>query len=463
MGDLHRYYLDSKPMGWSLRSLLIFQAFSAMNLGCAPMACSSSPFLRTAPSVPIRSFPRAARAIQSESSARQDAGRTCTTGSLSRRETFFTSVGGSALLGLSLGLPNPAAAERLPSGFTPVKDKGDNYRFLAPFGWQEVDVEGEDVVWKDVIEPLESVSVSITPTSKTDIKDFGPLDDVCFTLADTVLTSPSQEVKLLAASSRDVAGITYFNFEFAAKAPNYIRHALSVVTVFNGNFYALTTGSNERRWNKVKDKLMLVSKSFQVNVFWFQSVGEVLCSVCLKSRTRRSELVINGSVFWPTVLGNAFSNTPGPTLSRFVEWCWQHLSTKVKMQHGPVTVLLTFVLNIQFLSYSSIRYSCLNPFAGQFEWVLLWDSRWSGEFLLILDSFNLFIHNWGVECTYYALDLSQSWPKTGGLLKFYFLTMNESKVPQTDLVTCPTADPIDLQYKRKKTHLEYCSMLPMTI
>lgn len=41
-----------------------------------------------------------------------------------------------------------------------VKDTQDGYGFLYPFGWQEIAVDGQDVVFKDVIEPLESVSWS---------------------------------------------------------------------------------------------------------------------------------------------------------------------------------------------------------------------------------------------------------------------------------------------------------------
>ena len=44
-------------------------------------------------------------------------------------------------------------------------------------GWQEVSVGGQDVVYKDIIEPLESVSVAITPSDKDDITLYGePLD-----------------------------------------------------------------------------------------------------------------------------------------------------------------------------------------------------------------------------------------------------------------------------------------------
>ena len=37
----------------------------------------------------------------------------------------------------------------------------------------QVSVKGQDIVYKDVIEPLESVSVSITKTDKDVISDFG--------------------------------------------------------------------------------------------------------------------------------------------------------------------------------------------------------------------------------------------------------------------------------------------------
>ena len=60
-------------------------------------------------------------------------------------------------------------------------------------------------------------------------------------------------------------GRPYVDFEFAAKAPTYIRHALASVSVANGKFYTLTTGANDlRRWAKVKSTLEGVVASFKV-------------------------------------------------------------------------------------------------------------------------------------------------------------------------------------------------------
>ncbi|KAL2479142.1 23 kDa subunit of oxygen evolving system of photosystem II [Forsythia ovata] len=84
-------------------------------------------------------------------------------------------------------------------GFLPVTDKKDGYTFLYPFGWQEVIVEGQDKVFKDVIEPLESVSVNLIPTSKQDIRDFGSPQEVAETLIKKVLASPLQKTKLVAS------------------------------------------------------------------------------------------------------------------------------------------------------------------------------------------------------------------------------------------------------------------------
>lgn len=64
-----------------------------------------------------------------------------------------------------------------PTGYNAAKDTQDGYQFIYPFGWQEVSVDGQDVVYKDIIEPLESASVSITKTEKGSVSEFGnPLE-----------------------------------------------------------------------------------------------------------------------------------------------------------------------------------------------------------------------------------------------------------------------------------------------
>ncbi|KAL2482091.1 PsbP-like protein 1 [Forsythia ovata] len=180
-----------------------------------------------------------------------------------RRQLLATGVTIASWFLLSPHTSTSFAAETK-KGFLSVTDKKDGYTFLYPFGWQEVIVEGQDKVFKDIIEPLESVSVNMIPTSKTDIHDFGPPREIAETLINKVLASPSQKTKLIEASEHDVDGKAYYTFEFVAQAPNYTRHALSAICIGNGKFYTLTTGANERRWEKMKDRLKTVVDSFQI-------------------------------------------------------------------------------------------------------------------------------------------------------------------------------------------------------
>ncbi|KAJ1435510.1 PsbP family [Sesbania bispinosa] len=158
---------------------------------------------------------------------------------------------------------NSFAAENK-KGFLPVLDKKDGYSFIYPFGWQEVVIQGQDKVFKDVIEPLESVSVNMIPTGKQDIREFGSPQEVGETLIKKVLAPATQKTKIIDAKEQEIDGKAYYRFEFIAQAPNYTRHALSTVSIGNGRFYTLTTGANERRWEKMKDRLQTVVESFKI-------------------------------------------------------------------------------------------------------------------------------------------------------------------------------------------------------
>ena len=209
------------------------------------------PQLSASSAVHVRCDATAGRAAHS-ASARPEAV------SFSRRSAAQLAIGGALLNSVAL----PAFAEKTPKGFIGLRDKGDGYQFFYPFGWQEVSIPGQDVVFKDVIEPLESVSVSIIDTDKTSVTEYGDVNEVCYTLADKVLTGPSQSVELVQAKEDEYEGVKYYNMEFKVTAPNYKRHALASVAVNNGKFYTLLTGCNERRWNKVQDKLKPMVSSF---------------------------------------------------------------------------------------------------------------------------------------------------------------------------------------------------------
>eukprot|EP00199_Chlamydomonas_sp_CCMP681_P005919 CAMPEP_0119106700 /NCGR_PEP_ID=MMETSP1180-20130426/6187_1 /TAXON_ID=3052 ORGANISM="Chlamydomonas cf sp, Strain CCMP681" /NCGR_SAMPLE_ID=MMETSP1180 /ASSEMBLY_ACC=CAM_ASM_000741 /LENGTH=225 /DNA_ID=CAMNT_0007092079 /DNA_START=12 /DNA_END=689 /DNA_ORIENTATION=+ len=157
-----------------------------------------------------------------------------------------------------------AASGKAPGGFNAYEDTLDNYKFVYPFGWQEVSVSNTDIVFKDIVEPLESVSMTKTVTDKNDITEFGDIKEVAETLVNKVLTVPTQEVKLISTNQRELNGHNYYEFEFTVKAGNYNRHQLAVVAASKGTFYTLTTGANERRWDKMKDRLQTTIRSFML-------------------------------------------------------------------------------------------------------------------------------------------------------------------------------------------------------
>jgi len=151
------------------------------------------------------------------------------------------------------------------SGFNVVKESREGYQFIYPTGWQEITVDGQAKVYKDIIEPLESISLNIYPTERESLRDIGTANEVAETLVKQALSAPGALGKLLSAKERtDKDGHLYYSFEFVSKTKSYERHALTTVTITQGKFFTLTTGSSERRWDKIKERLYAANDSFQV-------------------------------------------------------------------------------------------------------------------------------------------------------------------------------------------------------
>mmetsp|Transcript_40778 Transcript_40778/g.104377 ORF Transcript_40778/g.104377 Transcript_40778/m.104377 type:complete len:234 (+) Transcript_40778:119-820(+) len=201
---------------------------------------------------------RASVRCEARSASRSSAPAPAAVLELSRRDAMQLAVGTAVTMSAL-----PAAAAKTPKGFLGVRDPADGYQFFYPFGWQEVSIPGQDVVFKDVIEPLESVSVNLLEVpDKESIAEYGDVNEVAFTLADKVLTPPSQPVQILKAKEDVFEGVTYYTFEFLVDAGNYKRHALASVCVNNHKFYTMLTGCNERRWKKTEGKLKQMVDSF---------------------------------------------------------------------------------------------------------------------------------------------------------------------------------------------------------
>ncbi|CAN1208729.1 photosystem II reaction center PsbP [Tumidithrix helvetica PCC 7403] len=155
------------------------------------------------------------------------------------------------------------------SGLVPFVDSKDGYRFLYPNGWLETKLkDGPDVLFHDIIEPSEIVSVVISKLeSVKNLQDIGDAKDVGLRLQKRVIAAPGsgREAELLSAEQRDQNGRPYYLLEYAVKRTNgEFRHDLVSVSANRGNLYTLSVSSLESRWTKVKDLFYRVASSFLV-------------------------------------------------------------------------------------------------------------------------------------------------------------------------------------------------------
>jgi photosystem II oxygen-evolving enhancer protein 2 len=155
------------------------------------------------------------------------------------------------------------------SGLIPFVDSKDGYSFLYPNGWLQTSLRnGPDVVFHDIVEQTENVSVVISKlaTVKT-LSEIGTANDVGLKVKQKVIAVPGsgREAELINADRRDVDGKTYYLLEYTVKRKTgEARHDLVSVTTNRGNLYALSVSTLENRWPKVKDLFFKVASSFSI-------------------------------------------------------------------------------------------------------------------------------------------------------------------------------------------------------
>jgi photosystem II oxygen-evolving enhancer protein 2 len=169
------------------------------------------------------------------------------------------------LLVLSLGLNGCTSGV---SGLKSYIDSLDGYEFLYPNGWVPVQVtNGPDVVFHDLIERTENVSVVISsvPKGKT-LTDLGTPGEVGYQLQKNAIAPPDsgRKAELVNAEARESGDNTYYVLEYAVQLPNQARHNLASVAISHGQLYTLNASTTEQRWNKMQDVLENVVKSFSV-------------------------------------------------------------------------------------------------------------------------------------------------------------------------------------------------------
>jgi len=172
------------------------------------------------------------------------------------------------LLVLSLSLVHPSSASA--AALNSFADTTDGYEFLYPNGWVQVKVKnGPDVVFHDIIEMSENVSVVVSPVPDgKSLAELGTPGEVGYKLGRNAIAPPDsgRTAELVNAESREVNGKTYYLLEYAVKFANnnQPRHNLASVAVSRGKLFTFNASIPERRWNRVKRTMQQVVNSFSV-------------------------------------------------------------------------------------------------------------------------------------------------------------------------------------------------------
>ncbi|MBO0349140.1 photosystem II reaction center PsbP family protein [Phormidium pseudopriestleyi FRX01] len=154
------------------------------------------------------------------------------------------------------------------SGLKSHIDSTDGYEFLYPNGWVSVKVNnGPDVVYHDLIETRENVSVVISPvTDGKTLSELGTASEVGYKLSKNAIAPPGsgREAELINAEQREKGSKTYYLLEYAVKFPTQKRHDFASVAISRGKLFTLNVSTTEARSQKMKEQFQTVVDSFSV-------------------------------------------------------------------------------------------------------------------------------------------------------------------------------------------------------
>lgn len=155
------------------------------------------------------------------------------------------------------------------SGLKSYVDSTDGYQFLYPNGWLPVKVaNGADVVFHDLIETSENVSVVVSPVPEGKVlSELGTPTEVGYKLGKNVIAplDSGREAELVNAEAREKSAKIYYLLEYIVKLPNQQqRHNLASVAVSGGKLFTFNASVPEKRWSKVRQVVEQVVNSFSV-------------------------------------------------------------------------------------------------------------------------------------------------------------------------------------------------------
>jgi photosystem II oxygen-evolving enhancer protein 2 len=161
----------------------------------------------------------------------------------------------------------------LGGGLNAFADDIDGYRFLYPNGWVQIKVSngpnGPDVVFHDIIEQTENVSVVINPVpGRKTLADLGTPGEVGYQLSKSAIApeGSGRSAELVNAVAREVNGHNYYDLEYLVKLPDGSeRRNLATATISRGKLFTLNASTPEIRWEAMKTALERSIASFLVN------------------------------------------------------------------------------------------------------------------------------------------------------------------------------------------------------
>jgi photosystem II oxygen-evolving enhancer protein 2 len=147
-------------------------------------------------------------------------------------------------------------------------NSSNGYQFVYPVGWLPVKVDnGPDVVFHDLIEETENVSVVISdvPQGKT-LSELGSPSEVGYRLSKNAIAPPNsgRQAELVNAEAHDADDTTYYLLEYAVKLPTQERHNLASVAVRRGKLFTFNLSTTEKRWAKQRALFQQIVDSFKV-------------------------------------------------------------------------------------------------------------------------------------------------------------------------------------------------------
>jgi photosystem II oxygen-evolving enhancer protein 2 len=161
----------------------------------------------------------------------------------------------------------------LGGGLNAFVDDIDGYRFLYPNGWVQINVangpNGPDVVFHDIIEQTENVSVVINPVpGRKTLADLGTPGEVGIQLSKSAIApvGSGRTAELVNAVAREVNGHNYYDLEYLVKLTDgRERRNLATATISRGKLFTLNASTPEERWDAMKAALERSIASFLVN------------------------------------------------------------------------------------------------------------------------------------------------------------------------------------------------------